>query len=95
MNSEQLPLLLPDQQGADLRNRRHDDHRVRLHRHSESWPCSDPIFSPTDFVQIKGRGTRRHNFLDQLHDPGIAENVAQLEKTTFKLFRFLRKLRLL
>ena len=21
-----------------------------------------PIFSPTDFIQIKGRGTRRHNF---------------------------------
>jgi len=25
-----------------------------------------PIFSPTDFIQMKGRGTRRHNFLDQL-----------------------------
>ena len=22
-----------------------------------------PIFSPTDFIQIKGRGTRTHNFL--------------------------------
>jgi type I restriction enzyme R subunit len=22
-----------------------------------------PIFSPTDFIQIKGRGTRKHNFL--------------------------------
>ena len=25
-----------------------------------------PIFSPTDFVQIKGRGTRRHDFRDDL-----------------------------
>jgi type I restriction enzyme R subunit len=25
-----------------------------------------PIFSPTDFIQIKGRGTRKHNFLEQL-----------------------------
>ena len=25
-----------------------------------------PIFSPTDFIQIKGRGTRKHNFTDQL-----------------------------
>ena len=25
-----------------------------------------PVFSPTDFVQIKGRGTRRHNFLEQM-----------------------------
>ena len=23
-----------------------------------------PIFSPTDFIQIKGRGTRRHNFVE-------------------------------
>ena len=47
-----------------------------------------PIFSPTDFVQIKGRGTRKHNFLDQLRDAEIAENVAQPEKTEFKLFDF-------
>ena len=47
-----------------------------------------PIFSPTDFVQIKGRGTRRHSFLEQLHDSGLAESVAQPDKTAFKLFDF-------
>ena len=47
-----------------------------------------PIFSPTDFVQIKGRGTRRHNFLEQPFDSSIADNVAQPEKTAFKLFDF-------
>ena len=47
-----------------------------------------PIFSPTDFVQIKGRGTRRHNFLEQLLDPDVADGVAQPEKTAFKLFDF-------
>ena len=47
-----------------------------------------PIFSPTDFVQIKGRGTRRHSFLEQLLDPDMAENVAQPDKTAFKLFDF-------
>ena len=47
-----------------------------------------PIFSPTDFVQIKGRGTRKHNFLEQLHDPDLAESVAQPDKTAFKLFDF-------
>ena len=47
-----------------------------------------PIFSPTDFVQIKGRGTRKHNFLDQIIG-GRAEDVAaDTEKTTFKLFDF-------
>ena len=47
-----------------------------------------PIFSPTDFVQIKGRGTCRHNFLEQLFDPSISDGVAQPEKTRFKLFDF-------
>ena len=47
-----------------------------------------PIFSPTDFVQIKGRGTRRHNFLDRLFESSIADGVAQPEKTAFKLFDF-------
>ena len=47
-----------------------------------------PIFSPTDFVQIKGRGTRRHDFREQLHDPGIADDLARSDKTAFKLFDF-------
>ena len=34
-----------------------------------------PIFSPTDFIQIKGRGTRKYNFND-------------IPKTIFKLFDF-------
>jgi len=33
-----------------------------------------PIFSPTDFIQIKGRGTRKHNFLQQLFDDSIKES---------------------
>ncbi len=47
-----------------------------------------PIFSPTDFVQIKGRGTRRHNFLDLLFDSSVADGVSQPEKTAYKLFDF-------
>ena len=47
-----------------------------------------PVFSPTDFVQIKGRGTRKHNFLEQLFDSNIAENVNHSEKSEFKLFDF-------
>ena len=47
-----------------------------------------PIFSPTDFVQIKGRGTRKHNFRDQLIGDLSAEIVGDPEKTTFKLFDF-------
>ncbi len=27
-----------------------------------------PIFSPTDFIQMKGRGTRGHNFTDEVRD---------------------------
>lgn len=47
-----------------------------------------PIFSPSDFVQIKGRGTRRHNFLEQLFDPAMKEMVKEPEKTRYKLFDF-------
>ena len=47
-----------------------------------------PIFSPTDFVQIKGRGTRRHNFLDSLFDRDIRGSVEKPEKSVFKLFDF-------
>jgi type I restriction enzyme R subunit len=47
-----------------------------------------PIFSPTDFIQIKGRGTRRHNFLEQLFDDSLKDGVLQPQKSAFKLFDF-------
>ena len=47
-----------------------------------------PVFSPTDFVQIKGRGTRRHSFLEQLRDERRKQEVARPQKTEFKLFDF-------
>lgn len=47
-----------------------------------------PIFSPTDFIQIKGRGTRRHDFREYLFDDAIKEGVARPLKTAFKLFDF-------
>ena len=47
-----------------------------------------PIFSPTDFIQIKGRGTRKHDFRAALFDDTIKEGVRQPIKTAFKLFDF-------
>ena len=53
-----------------------------------------PIFSPTDFIQIKGRGTRKHDFLEQCLDPSLkpdpdsGEVIIQPQKTAFKLFDF-------
>ena len=47
-----------------------------------------PIFSPTDFVQIKGRGTRKHNFTGQVIDPEIKKELGNVEKEKFKLFDF-------
>lgn len=47
-----------------------------------------PVFSPQDFVQIKGRGTRKHNFIEQLFDPKQKEEIGSQEKTRFKLFDF-------
>ena len=47
-----------------------------------------PIFSPTDFIQIKGRGTRTHDFRELLFDEGIKAGVQRPAKTAFKLFDF-------
>lgn len=47
-----------------------------------------PIFSPTDFIQIKGRGTRKHDFLEQLFDDALRDSIGAKQKTSFKLFDF-------
>ena len=47
-----------------------------------------PIFSPTDFIQITGRGTRKHDFREQLFDEELKESVKQPRKSAFKLFDF-------
>ena len=47
-----------------------------------------PIFSPTDFIQIKGRGTRKHNFLEQLFDNDLKDLIKEPDKTSYKLFDF-------
>lgn len=47
-----------------------------------------PIFSPTDFVQIKGRGTRKHNFTEELKDKPRASEIGRQDKERFKLFDF-------
>lgn len=51
-----------------------------------------PIFSPTDFIQIKGRGTRKFNFANKevLKDRRIIENIPEeyLQKSKYKLLDF-------
>jgi type I restriction enzyme R subunit len=47
-----------------------------------------PIFSPTDFIQIKGRGTRKHDFRELLFDVSLKESVKTPRKSAFKLFDF-------
>ncbi len=47
-----------------------------------------PIFSPSEFVQIKGRGTRKHNFLEQLFDKALKEQIGKQDKVHYKLFDF-------
>jgi type I restriction enzyme, R subunit len=47
-----------------------------------------PVFSPTDFIQIKGRGTRKHHFAEQAVTPYLREELKDEEKTTFFLFDF-------
>ncbi|WP_445722588.1 DEAD/DEAH box helicase family protein [Flavobacterium sp.] len=60
------------------------------------YDCSDllniclmrPVFSPSDFVQIKGRGTRKHTFTYKFKNPLNEEEVIQKDKAHFKLFDF-------
>lgn len=47
-----------------------------------------PIFSPTDFIQIKGRGTRKHDFREQVIDDDLKESIKEPEKKAYKLFDF-------
>lgn len=47
-----------------------------------------PIFSPTDFIQIKGRGTRKYNFIEDLIDPKLKAQIGDKDKEHFKLFDF-------
>lgn len=47
-----------------------------------------PIFSPSDFVQIKGRGTRKHNFAEEMFDPAQKALLGEVNKTAFRLFDF-------
>ena len=47
-----------------------------------------PIFSPTDFIQIKGRGTRKHDFGEQLFDADLKASLAEPRKNAYKLFDF-------
>ncbi|MDR3665811.1 MAG: DEAD/DEAH box helicase family protein [Ignavibacteriaceae bacterium] len=47
-----------------------------------------PIFSPTDFIQIKGRGTRKHNFTEFLFDDELKPLITEPNKKKFKLFDF-------
>lgn len=46
-----------------------------------------PIFSPTDFIQIKGRGTRKYEFNYKEKSEAIITEHKE-EKETFKLFDF-------
>jgi type I restriction enzyme R subunit len=47
-----------------------------------------PVFSPSDFVQMKGRGTRKHNFLNQWIDKNNLPDIKEPNKVKFKLFDF-------
>lgn len=47
-----------------------------------------PVFSPTDFIQIKGRGTRRHNFQQEITDPQLKQRLGEQPKQKYKLFDF-------
>jgi type I restriction enzyme R subunit len=54
-----------------------------------------PIFSPTDFIQIKGRGTRKHDFREVLFDDDPQGRRATAHQDRLQAVRLLRQLRIL
>lgn len=60
------------------------------------WDCPNilnlalmrPIFSPTEFIQIKGRGTRIHKFEHKFKNDLDEEETISMDKAAFKLFDF-------
>ena len=60
------------------------------------WDCPNilnlalmrPIFSPTEFIQIKGRGTRINSFDCKTKNDLGEEDLISVKKETFKLFDF-------
>ena len=47
-----------------------------------------PVFSPSDFIQMKGRGTRKHNFFSNWTDKKNLPQIKNNNKEKFKLFDF-------
>jgi len=47
-----------------------------------------PVFSPSDFIQMKGRGTRKHNFYSNWIDKNNLPPLQNPDKEIFKLFDF-------
>ncbi|AFN73367.1 type III restriction protein res subunit [Melioribacter roseus P3M-2] len=47
-----------------------------------------PIFSATEFIQIKGRGTRKYDFANDITDLLKRNNVGEKQKENYKIFDF-------
>lgn len=47
-----------------------------------------PVMSPSEFIQIKGRGTRMHSFAEQAIDDRLKTQISAVKKEKFKLFDF-------
>jgi type I restriction enzyme R subunit len=47
-----------------------------------------PVFSPSEFVQMKGRGTRKHNFAEEMFDPAQKAALGDKTKTVYRLLDF-------
>ena len=47
-----------------------------------------PVFSPSDFIQMKGRGTRKHRFLNNWIDKNNQPYLSEPDKVNFKFFDF-------
>ena len=91
----QLPARLQDQQGPRLRHRRHDDHRLRLHRTSSTSASSARSSRPPTSSRSRGAARASTTSCEQIFDDSLKDGVSAAAEDGLQALRLLRQLRVL
>ena len=104
-NSQEMTVNFSDQRNSLNGNSKYDENYkssktrvcVTVGMMTTGYDCQDllniclmrPIFSPTDFIQMKGRGTRTFDFKECIKVKNDSHNSLNTKKDTFLLFDFM------
>lgn len=104
-NSQEMTVNFSNQRNSLNGNSKYDENYkssktrvcVTVGMMTTGYDCQDllniclmrPIFSPTDFIQMKGRGTRTFDFKECIKVKNDSHNSLNTKKDTFLLFDFM------